>query len=216
MSILSHLIRRLNVGRLRLHTSKALNMVRVLLQHVLPSAAPDLPRGNAISLSASQKSLRQIATTRYTQGLENYVQAPALAPALFLVTRKSKSAVRKPLILQGLRTLEARCRVSRLLSATCELLARQSGVYPQPSRFGTDPNLHPRATPPYSRDRFPDRRPFQVILAPKPRSIFTCNKKAIYPTIAETHSSLPTLKKYSVTPHQSSGDMTDEARALPF
>jgi hypothetical protein len=199
-------------------------MPQVPPQPVIPSNASDplFPRVNAIFLSAPKKSLRQIPPSRYNRFVGNYVQAPTRAPVLFLVTHRQLTPVSKLFILNDLRTLKIVPFASHSFLDTCALSSKHPGVYPKASHFGTHTTLQPGVTPPCSRGRLPDRGPLQLFLAPllptekpspprcpAPRSsrrsgppkaptIFTCNKKAIYPTIAETHPVPTTLIKYSV------------------
>jgi hypothetical protein len=160
-------------------------------------------------LQSAEKSLRQFAHPRYNVCVEIHAQAPIEAPILFLVTPQAPKPVSKPFILKDLRTLKIPPHASHSFQDTCTLFIKQPGVYPPTPHFGTDPRRRHRAAPapPYSRVRSPERGPWQPVLAP-PRPtkssvidpafrpvtdspapiqaipIFTCNKKAIYSTIA--------------------------------
>jgi hypothetical protein len=149
---------------------------------------------NEKTLRLRNKSLRQTADLRYTWCVESYAQAPIEAPILFLVTPRPQKPLPKPFIINDLHTLDFASSATRSFSATCTLFTKQPGVHPPSLRISASPR-HDRATP-CTRIRFPERGPFQLFLAypvthPAPipaTSIFTCKKKAIYPTIARNAS----------------------------
>jgi hypothetical protein len=152
---------------------------------------------NAIFLSSPNKSLRQISNSRYNHGVENLAQAPQRRlfhfPSHLLAFTRSA----KPSTFNNLHTLKFGRSATHSFSSTSALFEKHRGCTPKL------PILEP---PPCSRVRFPERGPFQLILAPLPpptskrrqrspipirdqsphgrrSSIFTCNKKAICPTL---------------------------------
>jgi hypothetical protein len=168
---------------------------------------------NAIFLSSPNKSLRQSALSRYTDAVENHAQAPQrrlfhFPGAFLLVTRAAK-----PSIFSSLQILDFDPSASHSFSSICALFEKHRGYTPK---------LPILELPPCSRVRFPERGSLQLILAsPRPstrtrhthtpsiirhavrrsvsRSIFTCNKKAICPTLTETYLRLTTFSGYSLT-----------------
>ena len=182
------------------------------------------PRGLtvfAIFLSAPQKPLHQSAKARYTRRVKNHVQAPTEAPILFSADPASNRSARKSIILIYLRTLRIEPRATHSFRVICAFLRKQPGVHPQISGFETRTSETDVNRPPCSRDRSPDRGPFQMILAkstpplrPTPNvaatpqiepnqspRIFTCKKKAISVTIAETLPRRTPFTKYSAASH---------------
>lgn len=169
---------------------------------------------NAIFLSDPIKSLPQIANLGYTVCIENCVKAPHRRlfhfPSFFLQFTHAA----KPSIFNSLHTLEFDASATHSFASTFSLFAKHRGCTPKL------PILEP---PPCSRVRFPERGPFQLILAtPRPLdrmrlrrtpipmrdvnlpSVGTSRfslaiKKQSAPHSTETHLRLTTFSGYSRT-----------------
>jgi hypothetical protein len=156
---------------------------------------------NVIYLSAPTKSLRQIPHSSYNPDVENQAQAPRLRLFHFSGTLLPFTRAAKPSICNNLHTIKSALSASRSFLTICALSEKHRGYTPKL------PVLEPR---PFTRIRFPERGPSRKLLAPShPQdgedrapsppdatphpchhealgwrlSIFTCNKKAICPTL---------------------------------
>ena len=125
---------------------------------------------NAISPSAPNKSLREIANPSYDLGIESYVQAPTEAP-IFL------TSARDAVVDCGF-LFESNAPANLLFSETCTLFKTR---LPQPTPFqslahslknnpgvwveGSSPPLPILERLPCSRVRFPERGPLHLLLA---------------------------------------------------
>jgi hypothetical protein len=169
---------------------------------------------NAIFLSHPNKSLRQITRPSYNHGVENHAQAPQRRVFHFSSTILAFTRAAKPRTFSNLHTLEFDASATHSFASTSPLFEKHGGCTPEL------PILEP---PPCGRVRCPERRPFQLLLAPLPLPVpdrrrrapipmrdinrpsasgprfSLARKKQSAPHSTETHLRPTTLSEYSLT-----------------
>jgi len=138
---------------------------------------------------STEKSLRQIANARDLQAVESHAQAPRRRLSHFPSTLDGFTRAQKSRLFLDFHILHTDPAPSHVVSRTSQLFGSHWGYHLAPSHFGTAGHVSPGSRRVVARGPFPDH-PFAPGLGriapltqPVAISIFTCNKKAIYPTI---------------------------------
>jgi hypothetical protein len=139
---------------------------------------------------STNKSLRQNSNSRYNQAVESHAQAPQWRLFHFPSALEAFTQTRKSHLFLDFHILQIDTSPSRVVSITSTLFEKHTGVYPPPSHFGIAVNMSLTPHPSRSHGRLPDRGLFPgswpdggPLTQAAVISIFTCKKKAIYPTI---------------------------------
>lgn len=164
----------------------------------------------------AQMPLPQPTISRYTLSVDNYAKAPLRRLFQFVAVSGRTGTPRNSLIRQGLHTLISRPNASPALSIASTHFQKHTGVYPThfesriPWPFRRPAPRHPVSATVSQitglstwswRNRAAhdaETSPLREKWLRRPSSIFTCNKKAICPTL--TGNAVAASAVYTVIP----------------